>query len=117
MTDEPTDYPPAWDETEPHPDDPRFGDGLEPWHPDNGQRAEALRLLSLYVKRDHRFNAEFLNFAADRYRHTDWPEAFLTILESFATTAVGAQGEELTIARAESDHEHALLDTIEYGER
>ena len=40
---------------------------------------------------------------------------FLALLEQFATTALGAQGEALTIARAEGDLTAARDDIIEFG--
>jgi hypothetical protein len=40
---------------------------------------------------------------------------FLALLEQLATTAVGAQGERLTIARAAGDLAAARDDIIEFG--
>jgi hypothetical protein len=40
---------------------------------------------------------------------------FLALLEQFASTAVGAQGEQLSIARAQGDVVAARDDIIEFG--
>ncbi len=67
------------------------------------------------MSRDHEFGGMFVVFAADRYEELNWPQAFMALLEQFTTTATGAQGEELTVARAEGDLAAARDDIIEFG--
>ena len=114
MTDSP--YPPDWDDTPPpDPMDPRLGHVLAPIHPTNAERALVADLAHMYVSRDHDFAETFKHFWGDRHADKRWPNVFLALLEQFATTALGAQGEALTIARAEGDLTAARDDIIEFG--
>lgn len=110
MTDHP--YPPDWDDIPP-PDkhDPRYGDALDPWRPTQAQRALTAELAAAYIARDPGFFELFLTYGADRFADKAWPQAFLAILELYTSTAVGAQGEKLSIARAQGDTE-AIRGTI-----
>lgn len=114
MTDD--NYPSEWDD-EPQPDrlDPRYGDALDPWQPTQAQRALAAELAAAYIARDTGFGRLFLTFCADRDRETSWMQLTLALLELHATTAVGAQGEKLSIARAEGDLDEARRTIIEFG--
>jgi hypothetical protein len=136
MPDEPTDYPPEWDDTPPprpdlypwrptdaeradvfkhaiaytehpfeppHPYDPRLGEWLDPWRPTHAQRARAIELLHMYVSRSHEFNKAFVLFHGDMKSDDSGPQMLVALLEQFAVTAIGSQGEELTVARLEGD--------------
>lgn len=114
MTDNP--YPPEWDDTPPpDPLDPRFGNVLDPWRPTPAERALAADLVHGYVSRDLGFEHLFLVFCRDRYAEKSWPQLLVAILEQFAATAVGAQGETLTIARTASDLQAARGEILEFG--
>ena len=114
MTDNP--YPPEWDDTPPpDPLDPRLGSVLDPVRPTAAERALVADLAHQYVARDHDFAETFKYFWADRHADKRWPNVFLALFEQFAVTAVGAQGERLTIARAEGDLTAARDDIIEFG--
>ena len=117
MTDEDS-YPPEWGDHEP-PDyyDPRLGTALDPWHPDAAQRARVAGLAHQYVSRDHTFYIGFLGFCSDNYNAKTWPQALLALLEQFAQTAIGAQGEQLAVARLAGDVEHAREDVLREAAR
>lgn len=110
MTDD--SYPKDWSTDPPHPDDPRMGDWLDPWRPTHAQRARAIDLLRLYVSRSHDFNDAFLDFYRDTSHERSGPQMLVALLEHFAVTAVGAQGEELTIRRLEGDLQAARGDVL-----
>lgn len=114
MTDHP--YPPEWNETpEPDPMDPRLGSVLDPIRPTAAERALVADLAHQYVARDRDFGETFKYFWADRHADKRWPNVFLALLEQFAATAVGAQGEALSIARAEGDVQAARDGITEFG--
>ncbi|BDE16851.1 MULTISPECIES: hypothetical protein [Mycobacterium] len=108
-----TDYPGDWSTEPPHPDDPRFGDWLDPWRPTAAQRARAIELLRLYVSRSHDFNHAFVLFHRDIKSEDSGPQMLVALLEHFAVTAIGAQGEELTIARLAGDLAAARDDILQ----
>jgi hypothetical protein len=113
-----TDYPPDWDNSPPpDPMDPRLGSVLDPIRPTAAERALVADLVQMYVAREHDFAETFQYFWADRHADKRWHAVFLALLEQFATTAVGAQGEPLTIARCQGDVQAARDDIIEFGER
>lgn len=111
MTDSP--YPPEWDDHEP--DDPR--DGIpHSVRPTPAERALVADLVHRYVDPDdYSFPEAFQHFWRDRYTDKRWHSAFLALLEQFATTAVGAQGQALSVARAEGDKQAARDNIIEFG--
>ena len=102
MTDDSSSYPAEWDRP-PDESDPRLGRVLHEWQPNAAERALTAELVYLYVSRLHTFETMFLNFCGDHYRDKSWPQALLAVLELFAQTAIGSQGEQLAIARLESD--------------
>jgi len=119
MTDDPdgpTSYPPEWDEIPPpNPLDPRLGSVLDSIRPTAAERALVADLAHQYVARDHDFGETFKHFWGDRSADQRWPMVFLALLEQYATTAVGAQGEDLSIARAEDDRNKARETIAEFG--
>lgn len=109
-------YPPEWnDNPPPDPLDPRFGSILDSIRPTAAERALVADLVLMYVARDPDFAETFQYFWFDRHGDKRWHSVFLALLEQFATTAVGAQGEALTIDRAEGDVKAARDDVIEFG--
>ena len=114
MTDD--SYPPEWDHIPPpNPLDPRFGSVLDGVRPTAAERALVADLIHQYVARDHDFGETFKHFWGDRHADQRWPMVFLAALEAYATTAIGAQGEALTIARAEGDRDAARETIAEFG--
>lgn len=114
MTDSP--YPSEWDDAPPpHPLDPRLGTVIDAIRPTRAERALVADLVQKYVSRDHEFGATFQHFWLDRINDGRWHAVFMALLEQFAATAVGAQGEALSIARAEEDASHARTDVAKFG--
>lgn len=110
------DYPQDWnDPPPPDPLDPRLGTVLDSIRPTAAERALVAEIVHEYVSRSTQFGYTFKHFWTDRYRDNRWPNLFLAMLEQFATTATGAQGEALTIARAQGDRDAARDDVIEFG--
>lgn len=109
-------YPPEWSEVPPpDPMDPRMGTVLEQIQPTAAESALVADLIHLYVSRDHDFGETFKHFWGDRHADHRWPMVFLAALEAYATTAVGAQGEQLTVARAADDRDKARETIAEFG--
>lgn len=114
MTDSP--YPPEWHQPPPDPMDPRLGSVLDTIRPTAPERALVADLVAMYVARDPDFAQTYQHFWADRHADKRWHAVFLALLEQFAITAVGAQGEQLSIARAQGDVQAARDDIIEFGD-
>lgn len=109
-------YPPEWNAAPPpDPMDPRFGTVLEPIRPTDAERALVADLIHQYVSRDYDFGETFKHFWGDRHADHRWPMVFLAALEAYATTAVGSQGEQLTIARAADDRDKARETIADFG--
>lgn len=114
MTDD--SYPPEWAEVPPpNPLDPRLGTVLDPIRPTAAERALVADLVHQYVARDHDFGETYRYFWEDRKIDHRWPNVFLAALEAYATTAVGAQGEELATRRARDDRDKARETIAEFG--
>ncbi|OBK56182.1 hypothetical protein A5656_19935 [Mycobacterium gordonae] len=114
MTDD--SYPPEWDASPPpDPMDPRLGSVLDAIRPTSAERALVADLFAMYVARDPDFATTYQHFWLDRHADKRWHAVFLALLEQFASTAVGAQGEQLSIARAQGDVVAARDDIIEFG--
>lgn len=88
-------------------------DPLEPWRPTHRQRAATTALLLAYIAGETELAIDFTEFCSRAYTDQSWPQHLLALLERFKATAEGAQGHDLTVARAESAHQHALLDTLD----
>jgi hypothetical protein len=116
MSTDPDGYPDSW-RAAPHPFDPVLGGDLDEFRPTPRQRADVIELALAYSSREYQFGAEFLDYAADRYDNLDWPQAFLGLLALFESTAVGAQGERLTVGRLASAlaaaRDDALNETVQ----
>jgi hypothetical protein len=99
----------------PDPGDPRLGEALEEWQPSAAQRARTIELVHAYVAREPAFAALFNAYCRDVLNERALPQALLACLEHFAVTMLGAQGEQLTVARLASDLAAARDDVIRFG--
>jgi hypothetical protein len=107
-------YPPEWDDD--RDDDPRYSGVPHLRRPTTAERALVADLVRRYVNSaDDSFAAAFEHFIGDRDSDQRRAQVFLALLDQFALTAVGAQGEQLSVARAEGDLAAARDDIIEFG--
>lgn len=106
------DYPWEYLEGQVHPMDPRLSDILEEREPTPIDRVLVAELAHLYVSRSPAFSAVFCTLSVTWYEQLRWPTVMLALLEQFAQTAIGAQGEERTVKRLAADFLAARDDVI-----
>jgi hypothetical protein len=105
-------FPPDWVGNV-DPNDPRLGDGLDVWQPTAGLRARAVELLHYYVARSPQTQRVLIDVARDTSREGNWLPLLVALLEQFAVTAIGAQGEALTVRRLAGDVAAARADALD----
>lgn len=117
MTDEQP-YSPEWLNDHPRRADPRLSDVLDDYQPSAAIRARVADLWCRYAARDPEAVHTLLDLAADAMEditddHRAFARVLLALLEQATVTAVGAQGEELTVRRLASQvaaHRADVLD-------
>lgn len=100
-----------------NPFDPRLGDVLDDYQPNPALRARVGELFHLYAARDHEATYVLLDLSADVLEditddHRAVARVLLALLEQATTTAIGAQGEPLTVSRLAGDVAAARADAL-----
>jgi hypothetical protein len=112
MTDQP--YPLSC----PHPYDPRLGDVLDDYQPTPAMRARVADLWRAYAAREPEAVYTLLDLSADVMEdltddHRAVIRVLLALLEQATETAIGAQGEPLTVRRLEALTAAARADALD----
>ncbi|KDF01932.1 hypothetical protein Y900_024135 [Mycolicibacterium aromaticivorans JS19b1 = JCM 16368] len=110
-------YPAGWRAERPAASDPRLGAILDDYQPSAALRARAADLWRSYAAREPEAAHTLLDLAADITEeieddHRAVVRVLLAMLEHATTTAVGAQGEPLTVRRLASDTAAARQDAL-----